>query len=271
MRPNTTLFRRDDAESDRIDEYPRTGTAARLFGGFSLDRDVSFCLVASALRRRGSRSTRRVSQITVGRPQRAVSENENRVSTARLRLLPPWSSAIRGKQKQRTTAAILGRQHRVQWVSRVTDPDVSPMGRVALATSRDCGRLVGLAERRRAAHRRQPRLSRRRRGEPAPDFTLVFSPEARTLGPGDDAEGMPQFPGVLKATATGVLEVVIDAAGSVESARLVQSVHPRYDLLLLGAAKKWQYQPAQLDGTAVRYTKRIQITLAPPPTEASRR
>jgi TonB family protein len=82
---------------------------------------------------------------------------------------------------------------------------------------------------------------------------------------------MPQFPGVLKVTATGVLELVIDAAGTVESARLIESVHPRYDESLLGAARKWQYQPAQLDGTAVRYSKRIQISLTPPPSEASRR
>jgi TonB family protein len=60
-----------------------------------------------------------------------------------------------------------------------------------------------------------------------------------------------------------VIELVIDAAGNVESAKLLETVHPTYDGLLLAAAKKWQYQPAQLDGTAVRYMKRIQISLAP--------
>ena len=74
---------------------------------------------------------------------------------------------------------------------------------------------------------------------------------------------MPRFPGLLTQAATGVLEIVIDSAGNVESARLLETVHPTYDPLLLNAAKKFQYQPAMLDGTGVRYMKRIQISLSP--------
>jgi TonB family protein len=76
-------------------------------------------------------------------------------------------------------------------------------------------------------------------------------------------QAMPRFPGLLTQSAVGVIEIVIDPAGNVESAKLLQTVHPTYDGLLLAAAKKWQYQPAQLDGTTVKYTKRIQISLAP--------
>jgi hypothetical protein len=96
------------------------------------------------------------------------------------------------------------------------------------------------------------------------DLKRVFSvDDSDVVAPIITRQTMPRFPGVLRQAATGVLEVVIDAMGGVESARLVEAVHPTYDPLLLTAAKKFQYQPAMLDGTGVRYMKRIQISLAP--------
>ena len=76
-------------------------------------------------------------------------------------------------------------------------------------------------------------------------------------------QNMPRFPGALTTAAAGVIELIIDAAGAVESVRLLESVHPQYDSLVLSAAKRWQYQPAHVAGTNVRYQKRIQISLAP--------
>ena len=96
------------------------------------------------------------------------------------------------------------------------------------------------------------------------DLKRVFSAEdSDVVAPVSNRQTMPRFPGLLTQAATGVLEIVIDPAGNVESARLVETVHPSYDGLLLAAAKKWQYQPAQLEGTTVRYMKRIQVSLAP--------
>jgi len=96
------------------------------------------------------------------------------------------------------------------------------------------------------------------------DMKRVFTTEdSDVVAPVITRQTMPRFPGVLKQAATGVLEVVIDASGGVESARLIETVHPTYDPLLVSSAKKWQYQPAMLDGTAVRYVKRIQVALAP--------
>ena len=103
---------------------------------------------------------------------------------------------------------------------------------------------------------------------PAPtrDLSKVFSTDdSDVVAPVTIQQKMPQFPGALTATMAGVIEVVINAAGAVESARLMESVHPRYDPMLLSQAKKWQYQPARLDGTPVRYLKRIQISLTPAP------
>jgi hypothetical protein len=75
-------------------------------------------------------------------------------------------------------------------------------------------------------------------------------------------QDMPAFPGRVMFDRTGVLEVIIDVNGSVESATMIESVEPLYNRLVLSAAKTWTYRPARLDGAPVKYRKRIQITLA---------
>ncbi len=61
----------------------------------------------------------------------------------------------------------------------------------------------------------------------------------------------------------GVLRVVIDKDGKVESASLLVPANPAYDPLLLAAAKDWQYRPATRAGVAVKYQKLIPILLRP--------
>jgi hypothetical protein len=51
--------------------------------------------------------------------------------------------------------------------------------------------------------------------------------------------------------------------GGVESANMIASINPQYDRQALAAARLWQYQPARLDGAAVKYMKRIQVNLVP--------
>lgn len=52
---------------------------------------------------------------------------------------------------------------------------------------------------------------------------------------------------------TGALELMIDELGRVIQARLIESVHPRYDADLLRAATNWTFRPATRNGAAVRY------------------
>jgi len=40
-------------------------------------------------------------------------------------------------------------------------------------------------------------------------------------------------------------------------------INPRYDLIVLTAAKSWKYQPATLNGTPVKFRKLINISLKP--------
>lgn len=72
---------------------------------------------------------------------------------------------------------------------------------------------------------------------------------------------LPQFPGRVTFDRAGILDVVIDATGAVESATILESVEPLYNRLLVAAAKNWMYRPARLDGTPVKYRKRIQVSL----------
>jgi len=59
----------------------------------------------------------------------------------------------------------------------------------------------------------------------------------------------------------GVLRLVIDRWGTVESATMASGTRPTYDQALLRAARDWKFQPAQKDGRPVRYLKVIEIHL----------
>jgi hypothetical protein len=76
---------------------------------------------------------------------------------------------------------------------------------------------------------------------------------------------IPAFPGKVTTARNGVLEVLIDINGAVESATMRVSVNPQYDRLAALAARAWQYQPATVDGSPVKFLKRIQVSLVPTP------
>src|SRR5262249_4731696 len=61
-------------------------------------------------------------------------------------------------------------------------------------------------------------------------------------------QAFPPYPGQLVPSGQGVLEVVIDEAGAVESAVMTKPVSAAYDRLALSAARTWQYRPATLNG-----------------------
>jgi TonB family protein len=61
----------------------------------------------------------------------------------------------------------------------------------------------------------------------------------------------------------GVMRLVIDKSGTVESATMATATRPAYDQLLVRAAREWKFEPAQKQGRPVRYLKIIEIHLAP--------
>ena len=76
---------------------------------------------------------------------------------------------------------------------------------------------------------------------------------------------LPAFPrDLVSRNNDGVLEVVISEAGAVESAVMRTPINPRYDQIVVSAAKLWKYAPATLNGVPVKFRKTINITLKPP-------
>jgi len=96
-------------------------------------------------------------------------------------------------------------------------------------------------------------LSSNAKAEAARVFTTadpgVVEPVARAVLPPAAAAGTP-------ANQIGVLEVLIDARGHVESAHLMVSDQHFRDRWLISAAKAWLFEPATLDGKPVRFLKR---------------
>ena len=101
---------------------------------------------------------------------------------------------------------------------------------------------------------------------PTPAQPLIYSVENEDVTPpGDIERRLPPWDAsnpVLAATARrGILEVIIDERGRVESAILRQPVAPAYDQKLLDAAKKWRFTPATKDGKPVKFRRLFAISL----------
>ena len=96
----------------------------------------------------------------------------------------------------------------------------------------------------------------------APRQPVIYSQDDKNVMPPVVVrQDIPPYPGRVAFDRAGVLEVMIDINGAVESATMLEGVEALYNRLLLSAAKSWMYQPARLDGAPVKYRKRIQVTL----------
>jgi hypothetical protein len=101
-------------------------------------------------------------------------------------------------------------------------------------------------------------------GSPAP---VIYSQEDRyVVAPVEVARKMPNWnppPTVQRGVYHGLIEVVIDERGIIESAKILTSVAPSYDPLLLAATKNWKFRPATLNGEPVKYRRRYEVILHP--------
>jgi TonB family protein len=61
----------------------------------------------------------------------------------------------------------------------------------------------------------------------------------------------------------GVLEILVDPTGHVESVRLRSPGNRYRERWWVFAAKNWEFKPAFKDGQPVRFLKRITITQGP--------
>ena len=65
----------------------------------------------------------------------------------------------------------------------------------------------------------------------------------------------------------GILELMIDETGKVESASFTQGIHPVYDNQVLTAARTWRYQPAMAEGVPVKFRKTLKVSMSAPVQE----
>jgi len=99
----------------------------------------------------------------------------------------------------------------------------------------------------------------------AADITYMAT-DTDVIPPVSLAQRLPQWnPSSREASQDyrGVLRVVIDKSGAVESATMSSGTRPAYDQALIRAARSWKFQPAQKQGRPVRYAKVFEIHLAP--------
>jgi tetratricopeptide (TPR) repeat protein len=96
--------------------------------------------------------------------------------------------------------------------------------------------------------------------------TIYTGEEPNVVPPVALRQDLPKFPGAVRPGGLkGIIEVVIDAEGAVESAAMLVPTVPAYDKMLLTAAARWVYYPATVDGKPVKFRKRIQINVNEPP------
>ena len=98
---------------------------------------------------------------------------------------------------------------------------------------------------------------------PARDFRRVYTiDDADVVLPTPVKQNVPPFAGRLAGAASGVIDVLIDAMGTVEKVTIRGSIDPRYDPQLLAAAQRWQYKPATVEGVPVKFLKSVQVNLS---------
>jgi len=106
----------------------------------------------------------------------------------------------------------------------------------------------------------------------APNVPRVYgSEDPGVVAPVPVRQVLPEYqkPSAAIAAATklmappnkGMLEIVVDERGAVESAIMRISIQPQYDTQILEAAKAWKYKPATKDGAPVKFRKFITINV----------
>ena len=97
---------------------------------------------------------------------------------------------------------------------------------------------------------------------PSPPAPRIYTAaDSNVVPPGTISQVLPSFPGQAVVPRAGMLDVVIDEAGTVESAVMRTSVTSTYDALVVAATNSWRFKPATVNGTPVKFRKIVQISI----------
>jgi len=104
--------------------------------------------------------------------------------------------------------------------------------------------------------------------KPIRPVKAVYSAEDRdVMPPVVVQQRVPKYPANVTRPLQGVVQFVVDENGAVQTPTMPVSIEMSYDAMVVAAAKKWQYQPATLDGKPVKYTKKLTISVSSAPAQ----
>jgi hypothetical protein len=104
--------------------------------------------------------------------------------------------------------------------------------------------------------------------KPVRPVKAVYSAEDRdVMPPVAVQQRVPKYPANVSRPMQGVVQFVVDESGAVQAPTMPVSIDMSYDGMVISAAKRWQYQPATLEGKPVKYLKRLTISVAAPPPQ----
>ena len=97
-----------------------------------------------------------------------------------------------------------------------------------------------------------------------PPAGRIFTASELSVSPPEIVrQDFPSYPHDGGTLAQGIVEIVIDETGLVESAIVTSSMNKRYDKLIVVASRNWRYKPATLDGEPIKFRKVISISVKP--------
>jgi len=249
----------------------------------TIEQYRAFCLLALG---RSAEAERAIATVVEGQPTYRPVDNDMspRVRTAfidvRKRLLPEiiqhrYADAKAAFDRREFLAASQGFQ---QVLDLMNDPDVAPAaGQPPLADMRVLAKgfhdlsasavappplpAVPVVEPPAAA----PAAASSTPVTPAAGAApaVYVAGDSRVIPPAIIHQELPAFPGVITISKQGILEVIIDENGLVESATMRVPVSASYDALAIAATKTWRYKPAVANGVPVKFRKAVQITVRP--------
>jgi TonB family protein len=96
-----------------------------------------------------------------------------------------------------------------------------------------------------------------------PPVRIYTVTDANVVPPSIVRQQLPPFHRKPLMPMAGVIEVVINESGEVETATIRTPIEPVYDNQALAASRAWRYKPATKDGTPVKFRKLVQVRIQP--------